>query len=224
MAMSTLETDKLFATDMFCHESSRTPIESPKRIAIVEAATRLFLDSGYQAVSMDAIADAANVSKRTVYSHFSSKETLFGAVMQMMCRRFNRMDSQDGPLIGPPEEALVALGTDFLTLITSPEAVALYRVVTAEAPRYPKLAEVFAQNGPDPFCVLLSSYFEDQTRLGTLEIDQPTVAAQQFWELIKAPFHMKLLLGLAERPDTAAISASVKATVANFLRMYRPAS
>jgi len=219
--MSTPQASKQAATDTCCHETSDTPPESPKRMAIVEAATRLFLDRGYQAVSMDAIADAAAVSKRTVYSHFSNKETLFGAVMQMMCRRFNSMDSQDGPLNGPPEKVLLVLGTDFLTLITSPEAVALYRVVTAEAPRHPKLAEVFAQNGPDPFCALLSGYFEDQTRLGALHVDQPTIAAQQFWELIKAPFHLKLLLGLAERPDAATISASVDATVTSFLRMYR---
>lgn len=219
--MSTPEVSKQIATDTVCHENSDAPPDSPKRIAIVEAATRLFLDRGYQAVSMDAIADAATVSKRTVYSHFSNKETLFGAVMQMMCRRFNRLESQDGPLSGPPEEVLSLLGIDFLTLITSPEAVALYRVVTAEAPRHPKLAEVFAQNGPDPFCTLLSGYFEDQTRLGTLEVEQPAIAAQQFWELVKAPFHMKLLLGLAERPDAATISASVETTVASFLRMYR---
>ncbi|MGI9451939.1 MAG: TetR/AcrR family transcriptional regulator, partial [Geminicoccaceae bacterium] len=171
--MSTLETDKLSPADTLCHEARDAPAESPKRIAIVEAATRLFLDSGYNVVSMDAIADAACVSKRTVYSHFNNKETLFGAVMQMMCRRFNRLDPEGGPLNGPPEEVLVTLGTGFLTLITSPEAVALYRVVTAEAPRHPKLAEVFAQNGPDPFCALLSCYFEDQTALGTLRVDQP---------------------------------------------------
>lgn len=222
--MSTLETNKQIAADTFCHEAADAPPLSPKRIAIVEAATRLFLDSGYQAVSMDAIADAARVSKRTVYSHFSNKETLFGAVMQMMCRRFNRMDPEGGPLTGPPEEVLFALGTDFLTLITSPEAVALYRVVTAEAPRHPKLAEVFAQNGPDPFCAHLSRYFEDQTTLGVLEVDQPSIAAQQFWELIKAPFHLKLLLGLAERPDAPTINASVKSTVTSFLKMYRAPS
>ena len=50
---------------------------SPKRTAIVAAATELFTQSGYGAVSMDAIAAKAGVSKRTVYSHFPGKDVLF---------------------------------------------------------------------------------------------------------------------------------------------------
>ena len=202
---------------------SSAAAESPKRVAIVEAASALFLDKGYDAVSMDAIAEAAKVSKRTVYSHFSNKQTLFGAVMQMMCRRFNRMDPSGDVPSGPPEEVLMDVGVDFVTLITSPEAIALYRTVTAEAPRHPELAEVFYQNGPDPFCAALSAYFDEQTAKGVLAIDDPVRAASQFWELIKAPFHMKLLLGLTERPDEAAIRASAESTVGDFLRMYRTA-
>ncbi len=205
-------------------DSSNDATESPKRLAIIEAAARLFLESGYDVVSMDAIAESAQVSKRTVYSHFSNKETLFGAVMQTMCRRFNRMDPNGDIPSDVPEKVLNDVGVDFVNLITSPEAIALYRTVTAEAPRHPELAQVFYQNGPDPFCTALSRYFEDQTAKGTLCIEDTTTAAQQFWELIKAPFHMRLLLGLAERPDGAAISASVKSTVEAFLRMYRSES
>ncbi|MEM7045198.1 MAG: TetR/AcrR family transcriptional regulator [Pseudomonadota bacterium] len=203
---------------------SSTAVKSPKRDAIVEAATRLFLDSGYDAVSMDAIAEAAKVSKRTVYSHFSNKQTLFGAVMQMMCQRFNRMDPEGDVPTGLPEEVLMEVGIDFVTLITSPEAIALYRTVTAEAPRHPELAEVFYQNGPDPFCSALSRYFEDQTAKGVLAMEDSVRAAQQFWELVKSPFHMKLLLGLAERPGEAAIHASVETTVGDFLKIYRAAA
>jgi len=194
---------------------------SPKKEAIVESATRLFLVKGYDAVSMDAIAEAAQVSKRTVYSHFCNKETLFGGVMQMMCCRFNRMDPSADIPSGPPKEVLTDVGVDFVTLITSPEAIALYRIVTSEAPRHPELAQVFYANGPDPFCVALSRYFDDQTAKGELAIQESATAAHQFWELVKAPFHMKMLLGLAERPDATTIRQSVESTVGDFLRMYR---
>lgn len=198
------------------------PAESPKRVAIVEAATRLFLTFGYDAVSMNGIAEAAAVSKPTVYSHFSNKETLFGAVMQRSSRRrFSLLVSRDDRLTGPPEEVLVAHGIDFVTLISSSEAIALFRVIIAEVSRHPKLGEVFYQNGPDMFCAQLSRYFEDQTAEGTLQIDCPMTAAFQFWELIKAPFHLKMLLGLAEEPDAATIAESVNATVTKFLKMYR---
>jgi TetR/AcrR family transcriptional repressor of mexJK operon len=197
---------------------------SPKRIAIVDAAAELFLNSGYDTVSMDAIAEAAKVSKRTVYSHFNNKETLFGAVMQTMCDRFSGLDPSGELPSGPPEEVLRAIGTSFVAIITSPEAVAVHRIVTSEAPRHPELAEVYYANGCDHFCGMLGRYFEEQTKKGVLEVDDPITAANQFWELVKSPFHMKLLLGLAERPDEAAITDSVEATVDAFLRMYRPAA
>ena len=58
---------------------------SPKQQAIVLAAAELFLHQGYGAVSMDAIAAKAEVSKRTVYSHFPGKDALFAAVMMGHC-------------------------------------------------------------------------------------------------------------------------------------------
>ena len=53
---------------------------------ILAAAERAFLASGFGAVSMDAIAREAGVSKATVYAHFAGKEELFGAVIAR-CQR-----------------------------------------------------------------------------------------------------------------------------------------
>ena len=53
------------------------PKDLGKRAAILEAAKSLFVDQGYNGVSMDSIAAQACVSKLTVYSHFGDKETLF---------------------------------------------------------------------------------------------------------------------------------------------------
>jgi|GEM_PF-2234548 len=61
--------------------------KSTKQTQIVEAAAALFLRSGFGAVSMDMIAATANVSKRTVYSYFSTKEALFVAVMDALCQQ-----------------------------------------------------------------------------------------------------------------------------------------
>lgn len=49
--------------------------------AIVEAATRLFAEQGFQAVSVAAIAQAAGVGKATVFHHFSNKLALYEAVL-----------------------------------------------------------------------------------------------------------------------------------------------
>src|SRR5258708_37542872 len=56
-----------------------------KRTAIVAAARRAFLDSGYSQASMDGIAESAGVSVKTIYRHFENKDELFSAVMQAVC-------------------------------------------------------------------------------------------------------------------------------------------
>ena len=47
-----------------------------KREAIIQAATQAFQEFGVNGTSMDKLAELANVSKRTVYNHFSTKEEL----------------------------------------------------------------------------------------------------------------------------------------------------
>ena len=59
-----------------------------KTEAIVDAARKAFLAKGFDAASMDQIALSANVSKRTVYNRFRSKEELFGAAIMETCRKF----------------------------------------------------------------------------------------------------------------------------------------
>src|SRR5690606_27828391 len=120
---------------------------SPKRAAIIAAATDLFTRSGYGAVSMDAIAAKAGVSKRTVYSHFPGKDVLFAAVMTRHCG----VVAGDAWTMDPeiePRQMLIDRGRRFLRLITARESVALFRTVTAEAERFPELGRAFFETGP----------------------------------------------------------------------------
>ena len=58
-----------------------------KRDAIVQAAIAEFRQHGFNGTSMDRVAAAAEVSKRTVYNHFPSKEDLFEAILMLMWER-----------------------------------------------------------------------------------------------------------------------------------------
>ncbi|MCV4281892.1 TetR/AcrR family transcriptional regulator [Pseudomonas capsici] len=55
-----------------------------KRESIVLAAIAEFRDRGFEITSMDRIAARAEVSKRTVYNHFPSKEELFSEIIQRL--------------------------------------------------------------------------------------------------------------------------------------------
>lgn len=206
-----------------------------KRAQIIDAAARLFVESGFGAVSMDTIASEANVSKRTVYSHFSDKSSLFVAVMDRHCEVIGgRPVLQDG---GPdrvlisediavdlpdqsPEAVLTAFCTRFLMMLLTPQATSLFRVIVGEAERFPELATSFDENGPKPLIRRLSTYFESQNAVGTLRIEDPLRAAWQLLGMIKEPWHFRMSLALSPPPSREEIDIHVKETLKFFLRGY----
>ena len=64
------------------------PKSEEKRQDILRAASTLFLKEGFANTSMDSVAKASGVSKQTVYSHFSSKDSLFKAAIGSKCRSY----------------------------------------------------------------------------------------------------------------------------------------
>src|SRR6476659_7929583 len=83
--------------------------ESPKRRAILDAARGLFMTEGYGAVSMDAVARSAGVSKATLYAHCGAKDRLFAAIIHEACETMRRTSGVEGALADLPlREALHA--------------------------------------------------------------------------------------------------------------------
>lgn len=193
---------------------------SPKRAAIIAAATDLFTRSGYGAVSMDAIAAKAGVSKRTVYSHFPGKDVLFAAVMTRHCG----VIAGDAWTMDPevePREMLVDRGRRFLKLITSPEAVALFRTVTAEAERFPELGRAFFETGPKCWTGSFEAYLRAQDEKGRLRIPNPEMAAKFLFSLLKDPLHLRCMLGVQSKVTDAEIATHVDNVVDAFLEHYK---
>ncbi len=193
---------------------------SPKREAILKAGCRLFLEDGYGAVTMDAIARDANVSKRTVYSHFANKEQLFAGVMTAMCDLLGDRALPAETPAGSPEQVLEMLGAKFVNLVTSPNGVALFRIVVGESARFPELGATFYATGPKRLVDFIAAYLQEQDRKGTLAIPEPERAAMQFLDLAKSSVHLRLILGVGEEPSAAEKEAAVQQAVACFLRAY----
>ncbi len=99
------------------------PRSKAKARDILNAATELFTRNGFDATSVDDIAAAAGVSKQTVYSHFGSKEELFGVAISTKCKTSGIDPDEIDPDV-PPEAMLPELARRFVALITSDEAVA----------------------------------------------------------------------------------------------------
>ena len=139
--------------------SKREQNRLQRRKAIVAIATRAFLDHGYAATSMSAIADELGGSKATLWSHFSSKEDLFTAVIDDLVARFG--DDLKAILLDSDFtiEGLRRYCQRFLAKVLSEDGVALFRLIVAEGGRSPEINAVFHIRAPVPLLNGLSAYF-----------------------------------------------------------------
>lgn len=107
--------------------------------ALLAAALRVFVEAGFQGASMEAIARAAGVTKRTLYRRASSKGELFVAVVESLAQRAG-MPQLSCIAPGPLEQRLTSATEILLHWLLEPNALALYRLIVAEAARQPGLA------------------------------------------------------------------------------------
>ena len=125
---------------------------------LIEKAGQLFLEMGYGKVSLELIAREAHVAVRTIYVKFGGKAGLFKEVLIANRDRFiapQQMAADQRPL----REAIADFSAHFLNMITAPEALAVQRMVIAEAKTNPELASSFFEAGPRQTREMLAQYF-----------------------------------------------------------------
>lgn len=168
------------------------------------AARRLFLERGYEGTSMDAVAAAAPVSKRTLYQHFPAKAELFAAVIDDAWSYFTRSPALPGDTTGDPREVLRAYVGRLTDHWDRPDVVPLLRLVIAEAPRFPELSQAYFAVGKEPALRGLGAYFAALAAEDRLAADDPQLAAAQFLGAIKEPLFWPRVLGVPVAFDPAA--------------------
>lgn len=198
------------------------PKDLEKRAAILDAAKRLFPQHGFDGTSMDTIAAEAGVSKLTVYSHFTDKETLFVAAIRARCTDQVPDALFDVDVKGPVRRQLEAIAHAFLGLIMSPEAISLNRVLTASSATSPKLAQLFWEAGPLRMRQSFEAFLRREVEAGQLEIADIERAASQFFSLLKGELHARVLCGCAQSATPEVVDEHVRANVDMFLRAYAP--
>ncbi|MFC0253271.1 TetR/AcrR family transcriptional regulator [Massilia consociata] len=139
---------------------------------LIDTAARLFLRHGYAGVSLEAIAREARVAVRTIYVKFGGKAGLFKAVLLARRERYfavGGMDKDERPL----REVIGEFAGHFYDMLCEPDAVALQRVVMAEAGSNPELAEAFYEAGPRMTRDMLERYFARPDIRAQLRPDAP---------------------------------------------------
>ncbi|MBP1151753.1 MULTISPECIES: TetR/AcrR family transcriptional regulator [Methylocaldum] len=195
-----------------------TTIPNPKRQAILDAAKRTFLASGYSGASMEAIAEAAPVSKPTLYSHFHSKQELFAAVIGEQCEALLSTLSRAQTESLGPAAGLKAIAGAFVDLIYSNEALNLYRLIIAEQQHFPELGELVYRSGPEPILQRLSVYLGELRGRAALQILDVNRSSRSLLGMLQGDEHLRCLLGLQPGLSEAEKEHLIEAAVSLFLK------
>jgi TetR/AcrR family transcriptional repressor of mexJK operon len=192
-----------------------------RRSRILRAAAALFLERGYGGVSMADVQAAVGGSKSTLYQHFAAKSDLFGSAVEML------IDDWSGPLRAfRPDAADIAgtltdFGRDLADIVLAPEAIALHRLITAEAERVNGIGRTFVEYGPDRAHALLADYLRALCEAGALTLPDPVLAAAQLCNAMICGPQLRLLLH-AGPPTFDEVEAGISHAVTIFLHGALP--
>ncbi|ABZ75955.1 transcriptional regulator, TetR family [Shewanella halifaxensis HAW-EB4] len=191
-----------------------------KREQILQAAKDLFCEQGFPNTSMDEVAKLAGVSKQTVYSHFGCKDDLFVASIESKClvHGVNQEVFSDPTM---PEDSLLLFAKHFGEVITSPEAVTVFKACVAQADSHPELSELFYSAGPQHILGLLRDYLTRVSELGVYHFANPHHCAVRLCLMIFGEMRMRLDLGLDVSDLLDTREQYINETVEMFLRAYR---
>lgn len=153
------------------------------REAFLAAALESFLEKGYSATSIEAIAREAGVAKITIYRQFDNKEALFREVAHRAVS--NARETMQNALVHPSSDdrqTLIELVERLYLTATEPKTLALMRLVIAEAMRFPELAKsLYVENSYVIAPVV--EYLTEAHRAGRLRVPSPELAAVQLSNL-----------------------------------------
>ncbi|WP_262032284.1 TetR/AcrR family transcriptional regulator [Microvirga sp. Mcv34] len=196
-----------------------TEITEKKRVQILEGARVVFLTEGFDGASMEAIAQAAGVSKGTLYTYFKGKDELFTALVAACQNRSLEETFRGMSKASDLRENLETLARNYLDVVREPDNLALLRVVVGASAKLPSLGRAFYETGMQPLIERLARYLADDTRPEGADIWDAELAAVQFFAFLRASVATPILIAHEPSPSPERCSEIVAQAVRTLLRV-----
>jgi AcrR family transcriptional regulator len=160
---------------------------------ILDAATALFLRSGYDATSCDQVVALAGAGKASLYARYANKDALFDAVVRRVVEQATPLEVElrwDAPL----RERLQTVILAWLNHVLAAEAVALMRTCLTTAHRLPELSRMVDRMGRDEgVASVIRALTGPAPSLGNTEAAK--AIAQRLIDMVILPQQMRALVG-----------------------------
>ena len=192
-----------------------------KREAILQEASKAFIELGFERTSMAEISARAGGSKATLYGYFASKEQLFLEVVLSAGEKHVQpaIEELSQSVEGEEQGALQRFGEDFIGYLCQPEAVSIQRMVIAES-GHTEIGRLFFEAGPQMGNDKIAKFLKRAMSGGHLRRADPMVAAEHLLGLLTAELMPKRLLGLPVNTSTTEIRKIVGRAVTAFMAAY----
>ena len=197
-----------------------------RRLAIIQAATEVFLRHGYLGATTDEVAACASVSKQTLYKHFPDKQQLFAAViLDTTAQVVGGLSAAAADTLDDAQDArkaLRALADSLLGGLLRPEFLRLRRLVVAEADRFPEVGKAWFDRGFDRALLVLGEALRRLADRGLLhDLSDPTLAAYQLAGLVMyRPMNQVMFSGTDAPPPAGELGHIADSAVDVFLAAY----
>lgn len=143
------------------------------RARLIQAAAEVFIEEGYRA-SLERVAARAGVARQTLYNHFPCKADLFGEVVrQATAALLITLDANQRSI----RERLLRFGLMYRAKLLSAEGLGFFRILAAEAVRFPDLVTSFYRTGPAQTAARLSAVLKEAMAKGEMRSAPPEFAA-----------------------------------------------
>jgi AcrR family transcriptional regulator len=208
---------KMTASDTACARIPPSKRLAARREAFLAAAREVFEKKGFAEATLDDVIALSGGSRQTLYALFGGKQGLFEAITSDTCETIFHGLTPEQLAPRATDEALKEVGTRYLAIVTSPACLSLYRLVVAEMPRIPEVAQQFWKLGPGRSRSILAEFFDRQIERGLLLMPDSLAGAGYFLEMLAGTVRLQCLIGLRQPPTPQEIEEIVQSAVAQFL-------
>lgn len=156
---------------------------------IMDQAIRLFMEQGYEVTTVEAIAAATGISKRTYYTRFAGKSEVFEAViLRYVERNVTKIPHIEVSTL-PLSDRLYRMGEHLLEWVLQPDVLGIYRMTITEVRRFPELAKMVTEYAVVDSVRAFEPVFREAAG-GLLDDESIAFVASQFLQAVSAePFH-----------------------------------
>ncbi|AOA58663.1 TetR/AcrR family transcriptional regulator [Acinetobacter larvae] len=202
-------------------EAPTTARGQKRRLALLQSATALFLERGYDAVSLDDIVQHAGGSKTSIYKYFGNKEGLFVAICDYRRTEFFK---DIIPGFAQSKENLRSYLINnlynFYNLLSTPEHAAFFRLIFERSQATSDFAYYFHEQGPKIFLNAIAKALENAHKRDILYCPEPYYSAQFYAGIIRE-LEQRALMGIHINKDDPKVYAYFEYCIDRFLEGHQ---